>query len=54
VAASGTATVPHVQTVLDQRDELIAFAQEAQRMAPAALQDAFRERFGRPRWPASS
>jgi hypothetical protein len=47
VAAYGDATVPRVRAALAQRDALIAFAQDAQAMDPATLQQAFLERLGR-------
>jgi hypothetical protein len=46
VAAYGQATVPQVRGALDQREKLIAFAQEAQGLAPADLQREFLARFG--------
>jgi hypothetical protein len=46
VAAYGQATVSEVLRALDQRQKLIAFAQDAQALAPADLQRVFLERFG--------
>ena len=47
VAAYGKAKVGEVRAALEQREQLIAFAEEAQAMEPAALQRQFLERFGR-------
>ena len=46
VAAYGQATVREVRGALEQREKLIAFAQEAQGLQPADLQREFLERFG--------
>ena len=46
VAAYPQATVGHVRAALAQRDEVIAFARDAQEMDPARLQAAFHERLG--------
>jgi hypothetical protein len=46
VAAYGQATVAQVNAALEQRDKLIAFAQEAQSLQPADLQSEFLARFG--------
>jgi len=46
VAAYGDATVADVRAALVQRERVIAFAQDAQGMEPAALQRAFLERLG--------
>ena len=40
------ATVGHVRAALAQREDVIAFARDAQAMDPARLQAAFRERLG--------
>jgi hypothetical protein len=46
VAAYGDATVAEVQAALALRERVVAFAQDAQGMEPAALQRAFLERLG--------
>jgi hypothetical protein len=46
VAAYGQATVPKVQAALKRREQLIAFAQDAQGMEPATLQREFIDRIG--------
>jgi hypothetical protein len=46
VAAYPQATVGDVRAALAQREDVIAFARDAQRMDPAQLQAAFRERLG--------
>ncbi|HEY7371934.1 MAG TPA: hypothetical protein VIF57_07120 [Polyangia bacterium] len=46
VAAYGDATVGEVRAALRRREALIAFAQRAQELEPAALQREFHERFG--------
>ena len=46
VAAYGKATVPEVRAALAQREALIAFAQEAQKMDDATRQREFLARFG--------
>jgi hypothetical protein len=47
VAAYGQATVPQVKAALERREQLIAFAEEAQAMQTnAERQQAFLERFG--------
>jgi hypothetical protein len=46
VAAYPQATVGHVRAALAQREDVIAFARDAQAMDPARLQAAFRERLG--------
>ena len=46
VAAYPQATVGDVRAALAQRDDVIAFARDAQGMDPARLQAAFRERLG--------
>ena len=46
VAAYPQATVGHVRAALAQREDVIAFAHDAQDMDPARLQAAFRDRLG--------
>jgi hypothetical protein len=46
VAAYPQATVGNVRAALAQREDVIAFARDAQRMDPAQLQVAFLERLG--------
>jgi hypothetical protein len=46
VAAYPQATVGDVRAALAQREDVIAFARDAQSMDPARLQAAFRERLG--------
>jgi hypothetical protein len=46
VAAYPQATVEHVRAALAGREDVIAFARDAQGMAPAQLQAAFLERLG--------
>jgi len=46
VAAYPQATVAHVRAALAQRDDVIAFARDAQGMDPAGMQAAFGERLG--------
>lgn len=46
VAAYPQASVGQVRAALAQRDDVIAFARDAQGMDPARLQAAFRERLG--------
>ena len=46
VAAYPQATVGHVRAALAQREDVIAFARDAQGMDPAQLQAAFLERLG--------
>jgi hypothetical protein len=46
VAAYGQATVADVRRALDQREKLVAFAEDAQGLQPADLQREFLARFG--------